>query len=275
MKVYYDTEEQRYFLLEDGKRRPLTSVSSLIKAHSFSMSQEMRIKAAEKHAKKRKTTAEAILEEWDTQYNSAVDYGNALHNAEAGGSATILSVVKQPGIVEYEYKRVRELPDGEYRELRIFDDKYFISARIDYCKIWTDISGKRFVHIHDYKTGWIRDYRQSETTGAVYRMKAPLQRIADSEVGKVKVQLSIYGYLFAIEGIDPSLELWHDSVTRDSNTLDCIGPYMSETNNMYQRYKVPFLPEPIFFLLNQNKIKSYGAAKDTVPQGNPFAKSRS
>jgi hypothetical protein len=273
MKVYYDTEEQRYFLLDEGKRRWLTSVSSLIRAHSFSMSQEMRIKAAEKHAKKRKVSVEDILQEWDTQYNSAIDYGNAIHEAESG-SATILAYTKQPGVVEYEYKRIRELPDGEYRELRIFCDKYFVSARIDFCKIYTDITGKRYVHIHDYKTGWIRDYRQSETTGAIYRMKAPLQKIPDSEVGKAQVQLSIYGYLFALEGIEPSLELWHESMQCESERLEHIEPFMSESNNIYQRYNVPFLPEPVFFLLNQNKIKSYAAAKNQVSQGNPFAQSR-
>jgi hypothetical protein len=275
MKVYYDTEVKKYFLIDDNHRRYLASVSDLIRAHTFILTADARKKAAEKHAKKRKVPVETILEEWDLQYNSAVDHGNAVHEAESREfTGTLMSTGKENGVVEYEYRRVRDLPDGEYHELRLFCDKYFLSARIDYCRIYTSADGQRYVHIRDYKTGWIRDFRQSETTGAVYHMKPPLQRIPDSEVGKVTVQLSIYGYLFSIEGITPELELWHEAITRDSESLECIGPYMSEASRMYMRYIVPFIPQPVFFLLNKNKIRSY-ATKNEIPQRNPFAKSRS
>lgn len=265
MTVYFDNQEKRYFLLVNKSRVYLSSISELIAQHTFSMSPAMRYKAAEKHAKKRKITTEQVLQEWEETYNSAVDHGNTVHIAEAGTIKEISPPVATAPVIEYTYTRLRDLPDGTYRELRVFCDKYYISCRLDYINIYTE-NGVRKATIRDYKTGVLRDKRTNDV-GDPYRMKTPLHRLPDSETGKAIAQLSSYGYLCTLEGLECTLELWHKSATIDSEILPYIGPKMSEAQEMYHTYKVPFLIKDIFFLLNRNKLRVYGNKKQ-VPQRN-------
>lgn len=241
----------------------LSSVSELIARCTFSMTPAMRYKAAEKHAKKRKTTTEQILQEWEETYNSAVDHGNTVHIAEAGTIQEISPPNATAETIEYTYTRLRDLPDGTYREIRVFCDKYYISCRLDYLHIYTE-DGRRKAIIRDYKTGALRDKRTNDV-GDAYRMKPPLHRLPDSETGKAMAQLSAYGYICALEGLECSMEIWHKSATIDSEVLEYLGNKMSDAQEMYQVYQIPFLTRDIFFLLNKNKLRVYGNKKQ-VPQ---------
>lgn len=265
MTVYFDNQVKRYFLVVNKAKVYLSSISELIASCTFSMTPAMRFKAAEKHAKKRKTTTEQILQEWDETYNSAVDHGNTVHIAEAGTIQEISPPNRTAETIEYTYVRLRDLPDGTYRELRLFCDKYYISCRIDYICIRTE-NGVRKATIRDYKTGVLRDVRTNDV-GDPYRMKPPLNKLPDSETGKAMVQLSTYAYLCSLEGVECELELWHKSPTIDSEMLKYLGPKMSEAQEMYQVYQVPLLARDTFFLLNKNKLRVYGSKKQ-VPQRN-------
>ena len=252
--VYYDTERKKYFLKTRHGDRYLASVSELVSRYCFKMTDEIRDKAAEKHAKKRKMTKEAILEEWKRNYEDKTDYGNELHNDMAG--TPNLTPVNKPTnkIIEYHYTQISDLPVGDYSEIRIFCPKFYVSIRIDRLIITTDGNGKRYARIIDYKTGALIMEKKNDS-GMVYRMKPPIQMFPDSPGGKAAVQVQLYRQILLAHGFDNvRAELWHEASV-PSETPSFMEYTNTEILNgrTFQVYTVEHNAKAMFFVLNEHK----------------------
>lgn len=260
MTVYYSTKEAKYFIYEEKKQVFFSSVTDMVNRHCFVMTEEILLKAAAKKARGTKKSVEDVLAAWKEEYEEAVDKGNAKHSELSG----TIEDIRTPGneIIEYTYKPLTELPDGEYKELRLFSSLYRVAARVDFARIRTE-NGIRYMDITEYKTGKMRDVRVAEETEDPYRMYGFMKSLPDSEVGKVIAQVSCYSYLAQLNGFTPGEMLLHHYIKTPDTPVSEILRYRETVigGDSKHIYDVPFAGRETFMLFNENRFNHYEPKK--------------
>ena len=102
-------------------------------------------------------------------------------------------------------QRIRDLADGCYPELKLWDHNWAIAGRADKPTLET-ISGVRYAHVEDYKTnkelarnGYVDQY------GNEKMMLYPLEHLPDCEMSHYTLQLSLYQFMLEGFGFKPGI----------------------------------------------------------------------
>lgn len=263
--IYYDNEGKKYFVVRDGKRKYLSSVTEIINRFCFQFTPELLDKAAEKKARATKKTKEAVLLEWSTYHQKQVDKGNDFHDS-LEDKVKYGAKLSTATTWAFDYTNPYSLPDGTHREVRVFSIKYLVSARIDELLIVTR-NGEREVHIKDYKTGALYDYKSNDY-GDPYRMTKFMRKLPDSPVGKAIAQLSCYGYLLAMHGFKvATLSVQHQRDLLEepkSQMLKLVADGLVSLDGITVQdcYHAPYKIKEAFLLFSNNRANhSYESIK--------------
>lgn len=271
--IYYDNEGKKYFVVRDGKRKYLSSVTEIINRFCFQFTPEMLEKAAEKKARATKKTKDEILLGWQTYHREQADKGNEFHISLEERTTQDFKGAKLASTTswEFQYTNPYTLSDGIHREVRVFSTKYLVSARIDELEIVTR-NGEKEVHIKDYKTGAMYDYKTNDY-GDPYRMYQFLRKLPDSPVGKAIVQLSCYGYLLAMHGFKiGTLGISHQRSLLEkpsSQMLKLVAEGLTSKDgiNVLDHYHAPYKVKEAFLLFSNNRANhSYESIKREEPK---------
>lgn len=105
-----------------------------------------------------------------------------------------------------------ELPDGIYTEFEVVNRRFMLRGRIDRV-----IIQKPYVDIIDFKTNKefkIRSYKDRK--GRYKKLKAPADSLEDSDFGRGSLQLNLYAWMIAEQGLIPRhLSIQHFKLSED------------------------------------------------------------
>lgn len=185
-----------------------TSVTTLI--HKFEPKKDWNA-IASAYAKKNGNTVEYWLEKWRINNLEACERGSAFHKIKEDlDNAEKIQIFKGTEIIvrgnsHLQVSELKDLPDGVYTELRLWNAFVFVAGHADKVIIYT-IAGVRYCWIIDYKTNKeIKvDYNYIDKhTGAKITneyLLAPLNTFVNCNHSIYQLQLNIYAWLLEQAG---------------------------------------------------------------------------
>lgn len=152
------------------------------------------------------STRQEILFEWQQKKEEACETGTAYHKKkeEEINSQAVCQITGLPVVIND--RELRELRDGIYTELVMWNEEYGIAGQADYVKVYEGI-----VDIDDYKTSKKIDFVSFKHYEKGYlMMKNPIHNLMDCNYTHYMLQLSVYGWMLEQVGLKVrNLRIYH------------------------------------------------------------------
>lgn len=183
--------------------------------------------AAEKKAKKLKTTKEEILALWRRINKEATVYGHEVHNMlENYLKNGIEPTSPRWSKLINNFKRIKF--SGELlSEYRVYHDEAKICGTMDLGEVFKD---KKLVNIYDFKTNARTGIELQYPADNMYKkyMFPPFEEMPDKNFYHYQVQLCLYGYLWERAGYEIGTVkiLWIQPETFQIIPIECDYEYM-------------------------------------------------
>jgi len=212
----------------------------------------------------------AILVEWEVEKNIACFNGSNFHQAKEQG--WLSSDVHFEGVKYKNWHKLgvqdmgginvnpKDLPDGVYSELILWNNQYRVAGAADIVYIET-VNGIRYIDIDDYKTN-----KKIETSsfkdrfrGRYKTMLHPLSQIMDCNALHYTLQLSCYALYLEKFGFTPrflNFQHWKNVSVDSEGNPDKLNPlYKFEKN-----YEVEYKRKEVIAMLEHHKRKYINAS---------------
>ncbi len=201
---------------------------------------------AERVAKKKGITADAILNEWADIAKIATTKGTAIHESIES------LIMREPEKMHNEYSSIAksalltiEQTFGNLSNLKseviVYNDDYKIASQSDLVQRYTPKFSKyEIINIIDYKTN--KEIRF--TSKYQEYLKEPISHLAECEYNVYSLQLSLYAYL--LEGMYPKSKIGQLAIMWLNNS------------NKWIIYQVPYMKQEVIAILNTYKHKYLG-----------------
>jgi len=216
-----------------------TSVTTVLKQYKPEFdSQAIAAKYAIKHPEK---TAEEWIEAWAVISKESTDWGTAVHAKEEdvtkGAEDCRVAAHQIDNDTIRSLDSLKDLEDGQYPELLIWNNEYNIAGQIDKA-----VLKKGVMDLTDYKTYKKVDLKSfyNPRAGGFKMMLQPLQMLQDCNYNHAAIQIGTYAFMLEELGYKiGKLTMMH--LTRDGERI----PYSIS----YSKYKMF-----ISFMLTHYKI---------------------
>lgn len=199
---------------------------------------------AKKHPEK---TAAQWRKEWERIKDEACEKGTNYHNKQeqktidkqwitVGNNTTLPVIAPDRGDGTSYSRNLKELEDGAYPELILYDHEFNLAGQSDITLIETDPSGIRYVDIDDYKTNKeIKEESYFNHRTQEYKMMlAPLDDLMDCNYIHYCLQISTYAYILERQGyVVRNTQFRHCIVNADGTEVHRIYPV---DYNKYKQY---------------------------------------
>lgn len=167
---------------------------------------------AERYAKKHGQTASYWKKQWEQEKDKSLVRGTGIHQTKEDlmfgrgidkYQGKTYQVQNPDMLIGNVVRELKDLPDGIYPEMPVWNHNYRVSGKPDKVIIET-ILGTKYAHVDDFKTNKSIDKTSYEHPREGYKMmKGPLSHLMDCNWVHYMLQMSFYQWILDAAGLKP------------------------------------------------------------------------